>query len=111
MSEENEKPARILCAANRYTYINAQGHHAVLVCLGVRHFDSLMVAPLQAALPDQELTKSNPNILETAQGFVNIKREFLSREEAWEAAIANDQVLPETLNHWGKGTLYSEHLY
>lgn len=111
MSEENEKPARILCAANRYTYINAQGHHAVLVSLGVRHFDSLMVAPLQAALPDQELTMSNPNILEKEQGFVNVKREFLSRTQAWDAAVANDQILEGTRNHWGEGVLYSEHLY
>lgn len=108
---ENEKPARILCAANRYTYINDQGHHAVLVCLGVRHFDDLMVAPLQAALPGQELTMVNPNILEKEQGFVNVNREFLSREQAWEAAVANDQILAGTQHHWGKGVLYSEHLY
>jgi hypothetical protein len=71
-----------------------------LIIMGVRHFDQIMQNQLEIAGLDRK---------GWTQGFITNKLRFVSREEAWEIAKANDQIC------WGKdrppGKLFSEDLY
>ena len=90
------KPRRIVCAANK-------APDGKLI-IGIRHCDALMVAALWHT--------SFINWEGFTQGFVDNKGEFLTREEAWEVAVAANQLIPLSENPSRvEGTLYSEDLY
>ena len=93
------KQRRVVCAANRYKDI---------LLLGPRHWDQTMHT--QRALMRLDDVPSQ----EFEQGFVNTWGEFLTREEAWEVAMENSQVL-RFVGGQAAGDnnlkLYSENLY
>jgi len=92
---------RIVCAANKFNNI---------VLVGPRHWDNTMRSQYNRSLikPDRELFE---------QGFINTWGEFLSREDAWMVASANNQIkqLVGGQVEEDKGVhgtkLYSENLY
>lgn len=102
---------RVVSAAIRFTYLDAAGQRKELGVTGVRHFDALMVAQIEAA----GISTRDP--LEAAihqrdkgiQGFVDNCYNFLSRAEAYELALEAGQILngPKT----GLLKLFSEDLY
>lgn len=83
---------RVVCAAVRLKL-------GIVVC-GPRHFDSTM----RKMLEQLRLTVTGAE-----QGFVDQFGNFLTREEAWDIAHANGQILRERSRC--VGTLYSEDLY
>jgi hypothetical protein len=83
---------RIVCAAIR---INGQ-----IIC-GVRHWDMIMRLTMAG------LKLKAPNAM---QGFVDNHGYFVTREQAWEIALAAKQFNPA--KHVGpQGELFSEDLY
>ncbi len=72
------------------------------VYCGVRHFDELMRMHLEA-LPIDEVKGH-------AQGFVDNKYQFLTREEAWRVAQCAGQIRTHAFPV-PNGTLYSEDLW
>lgn len=93
----------VVCAANRHPTLDA-------LILGPRHWDETMRM--------QYDTRENmPPHSEFEQGFINTWGEFLTREEAWEVALRNDQIIrlvgsqrPEDMGNKDIA-LYSENLY
>jgi hypothetical protein len=90
-----DRDARIVCAAVRL--------NNGLVISSARHFDPLM----------REQIKNNafgPDVWNTAeQGFINSRGQFLTREQAYEMALAHGQIRRRVSGD--EGTLYSENLY
>lgn len=73
------------------------------IIVGVRHFSLDMRATMRKLYGPQYHTK----VVE--QGFIDNKGGFLSRKEAWEVAILENQIIRRT---GGDGSeLYSENLY
>jgi hypothetical protein len=92
----------IVCAANKCLVTG-------VVILGVRHWDELMHDVLKAYPDNTDCFKNHNKIV---QGFVDNKRNFLTRTEAWKIAFEAGQIV----NRCGgdsanSGTLYSENLY
>ena len=89
---------RIVCAANKS---NVTGE----VILGIRHWDEFM----------QQHRNTLPNRGRNAdwvQGFMDNRRCFHTREEAWKIAEAAEQVIRRCGGDQANGgTLYSENLY
>lgn len=83
---------RIVCAANRLEDV---------VLLGVRHWDTHM---RQMALRLGYTCNEN-----WEQGFVDNQGAFLTREEAMDVAIEQNQIYRD-IGYWSD-ELYSEHLY
>ncbi len=95
---------RIVCAANKYTFNMEDGTTKELVICGVRHYDQLMHNQIKAIDPELWSKK-----VSEVQGFVNNKFEFLTREEAWVIAEAENQIARRC---GGDGVkLFSENLY
>lgn len=88
---------RIVCAALRLK-------DGLIVC-GPRHFDRVMRTELDAAYGDQ----LDARIAGAQQGFVDQFGRFLSREDAFQIAKENGQII-RSLGAVGD-KLYSEHLY
>lgn len=83
---------RIVCAAMR-------SDSGQIIC-SPRHWDSIA----------HRAAKASPiNWHHAEQGFVNTWGEFLTREEAWKVAVANNQILRRVGGD--EGRLYSENLY
>lgn len=113
---------RIVCAANRFTFINEQGQLETQIVAGARHCDSVM-NPIRMRLIGQSnwiSDKRTPGLLlPTAspdgfvgedQGFIDQHGRFYTREEAFIIATDQNQFMRE--GDWTKdGRLYSEHLY
>lgn len=74
------------------------------IVVGIRHFSPEMRKIMKRAYGD----KYHLQVKE--QGFVNQFGKFLTREEAYNVAIMNGQILRNTVS-LPHGTLYSEHLY
>lgn len=93
----NERPhLRIVGAAIRH---KDQGW----VVVSVRHFDLLM---------HQQLARMGCDGRNTEQGFVDSMGGFWSREDAWDIAQFQGQVLANRHRSFiPLGRLYSEHLY
>lgn len=87
----DEQPERIVCAAIKKDDF---------IIMGVRHFDKIMQAQIEASGFDRKNCE---------QGFITNKLRFVSRDEAWNIAKANNQLC------WGQdrppGKLFSEDLY
>lgn len=100
-----ELPERIVCAANKA--------HGTII-LGLRHNDEFMrdaVYAMFAGKTEGERSKLLHDFLDTkAQGFVTNKRRWVSREEAYEIASNQHQVLRKT-GGMGSTVLYSEDVY
>jgi hypothetical protein len=86
---------RIVCAANRCGVTGT-------IILGLRHWDEFMHQQADN-LPD---AFNRPGLEE--QGFIDNRRNFLSREEAFELAASNGQMLAAPFH---PGELFSENLY
>ncbi|ASV44082.1 hypothetical protein PBI_SCTP2_67 [Salicola phage SCTP-2] len=85
---------RIVCAAMKL--------QDGTIVVGVRHFDHFMIQQIQAM--NMHVTHSN-----TVQGFVDQFGEFYDREQAYEVAHGNNQIVrDEDVCH---GSLFSENLY
>jgi len=90
---ERKRTYKVVCAANKY----ANGH---IIC-GVRHCDKFMADSMtHGDLHDIGIG------VNAVQGFVNSYGDFLTREEAYIAALHNNQCAPKPSK-----TLYSEDLY
>lgn len=75
------------------------------IILGVRHFDNLMHDQIQS-LPEEKIKLWYEEDVD--QGFIDNRREFLTREQALAVAIAAGQILEKT---GPKDELFSEDLY
>jgi hypothetical protein len=84
---------RIVAAANKLP--------CGLVVVGVRHCDDIMSAQAKA---------SGKKLVKSVQGFIDNKRQFLTREEAWLVAEAAGQIMRLCGGENGK-RLFSENLY
>jgi len=91
---------RIVCAANQDQY----GY----IVLGVRHHDPLMNENIRAAHGCY-----NPIIGDfEEQGFITNRGRFVDRQEAWQIAVREGQILHRAGGDDAEGgTLYSENLY
>jgi len=98
MTPEQVKAQRIVCAAVR-------GPHGFVVT-GARHFDQSMRKLLNRA----KLQNETPVMYAKEQGFIDQFNNFLSREDAYEIADRQGQIIRECGNK-GQRVLYSEHLY
>jgi hypothetical protein len=85
----------VVCAAIR----SSEGK----IIAGARHYDSVM-RPL--AFPKDE---RKGEWIECEQGFIDQFGTFLTREEAWKIAEANNQIIDKNVH--SAGVLYSEDLY
>jgi hypothetical protein len=95
---------RIVSAANKYIFRMEDGTTKELVICGVRHYDPLMHSQIKTIEPSLWARK-----VSEVQGFVNNKYEFLTREEAWIIAEAENQIIRRC---GGDGVkLFSENLY
>lgn len=86
-----EVQKRVVCAANR----SPDG----VIILGARHWDPLMREHAKALGRDYKGVE---------QGFIDQWRVFMTREEAWEVAVAANQIIRDV---GCRGELYSENLY
>jgi hypothetical protein len=91
---------RVVCAAVKY----ASGY----VIAGARHFDLVMHEHL-------EQLRSHPAYdlgVRCEQGFIDQRGVFMNRREAWQVALAANQILFRCGgDDTDGGTLYSENLY
>lgn len=85
---------RVVCAAIRH----ADGR----IIAGPRHFDSIMHGQIQACGPANAFLNAD-------QVFLDQWGNFLTRDEAWEVAMAAGQILKRVGGDNGK--LFSENLY
>lgn len=95
---------RIVCAANKYTFKMIDGTTKDLIICGVRHYDNLMHE--QIKMLDAKLWE---NKIKEIQGFLDNKGGFLTREEAWIVAEAENQIARRCGGDGKK--LFSENLY
>lgn len=94
-----ELPERIVCAANKY------GEDIVL---GLRHNDEFMRAGVNRLfLLDSEKAKF---FSREAQGFLTNRKRWVTREEAFQIAARQEQIIRKT-GYEGNTTLYSEDVY
>lgn len=93
---------RVVCAACR--------HPRAGVVLGVRHFDFHMHRAINLLNDGLMAIGQEPLDPEDwEEGFVDSKGEFLTREQAYMAAVALNQLIRQP---WGsRGELFSENLY
>jgi hypothetical protein len=89
----------VVCAANRSTKTGR------IVC-GARHWDNIM---RQSVKSDMTVPGLPDEWKSAEQGFIDQYGVWMTREEAWEVALAADQI-KYPLSH-SEGTLYSENLY
>jgi hypothetical protein len=94
---------RVVCAACKSPWGD--------IILGVRHWDALMRAQFKQNYGGMDVEPNN-----MVQGFANTWGEFLTRNEAWIVACANDQILryvgnQSAMDFGVTGELYSENLY
>lgn len=85
---------RVVCAACK----DDKGR----IVTGARHFDSIMMEQIQRSPEPENWRKSE-------QGFIDQRGRFLTREEAYEIALDQKQILRRVGGDGG--TLYSENLY
>lgn len=95
---------KIVSAANKYFFTMEDGSTQELVVCGVRHYDMLMRNQIKAI--DENLWSKKSGEI---QGFVDNKYEFLTREEAWVVAHAENQIVRRCGGDDKK--LFSENLY
>ncbi|MCL6651045.1 hypothetical protein A6R70_01940 [Agrobacterium rubi] len=98
------QPRYVVCAAIRLK--------TGLVICGPRHFDDIMVGVL-TALYGEYWDKGIPDDLKGAeQGFIDQRRNYLTRQEAWQIAKEMGQLRYDCGGQEANGgTLYSENLY
>ena len=90
-------PEVIVCAAIKFL----DGKFKDIIVTSPRHFD-LTTHKLLDAMDFER--RAIPN----EQGFMTNKFRFVSREEAWEIALKNNQIVRNTGT---EGVLFSENLY
>jgi len=88
-------PQRIVCAAVRYP--------GYPVILGVRHFDEITTEQIKAMKIPTHLYGTE------IQGFVDNFGQFLSREEAYPIAVAQQQIYRQST--YPTNELFTEMLY
>jgi hypothetical protein len=96
----------VVCAANLISY-DSGGHLQHAIAIGPRHFDPTMhgqIAAFKAAG-----IGSRRDWLTSQQGFIDQRGIFMTREEAWEVAVAAGQVRYGP--HLSGGRLDSSDLY
>jgi len=102
-------PRKVVCAANR--------KNGFIIC-GARHFDDCMRGQIKKAFPIRYLLwkvfKKFGPFGGWEQGFIDQKCEFITREEAYNIAMAASQI-SEAEKYWLKDktvkTLISENIY
>lgn len=113
---------RIVCAANRLTYVDNTGNTQQIVIAGARHMDGVM-HPIRRLLMneiqgirhrhDGKITEGvgmPPNTISEEQGFIDQHGQFYTREQAFVIATANNQIRRKTGGVDSK-QLFSEDLY
>lgn len=86
----------IVCAASRCRKTGK-------IVLGIRHWDELMYS---------FLTEEELEVFDDEQGFIDNRRVFVDRNEAWKIAEAANQIKFRCGGDTADGgTLYSENLY
>lgn len=109
---------RIVCAANRYRYIDDQGHEKIIVVPGPRHFSTTMRRLTQALIyntPNSELLEQSTGVraeIEHEQGFIDQHDNYHCRLVAWVIAATNSQIIRRCGGDGLEGHgLFSENLY
>jgi hypothetical protein len=98
-----KKPRAVVCAANRSRVTGK-------IIAGARHWDSIMRQQVNWLDPSSNNGRQMPDEWAGAeQGFIDQYGQWMTREEAWKVAEANNQI--KFPSGWDKGTLYSEDLY
>lgn len=95
----------IVCAACK---------HGDLIIAGARHFDMVMHSQLTAIfnVSDPEYDAKYKGFARYAeQGFIDQFGEFHTREQAWDIAADNHQMIKGNVPLRRGGTLFSEDLY
>lgn len=106
-SATEDTAPKIVCAANRITYIDPQGHQRVVVLGGARHWDKTMNSVWDRIRPESE-----DDVLEVVFGFLDQNGNFYNRPDAWKIAERRGQISDLAVEQWGShGYLCSEHLY
>lgn len=99
---------RIVCAANR---VHTKDGNTYLL-IGARHWDQQMhsqMGIIKDKLVVEGFTgKLYSHNISVDQGFIDQHNNFYDRQEAYEIAEKNDQILRHVSE---PGTLYSENLY
>lgn len=98
---------RVVCAANRTYYVDADGERKSLVIAGARHCDGVMAPVLKFV---REHSMQPDETLKQQQGFIDQYGNFMTREEAYLLARSNKQMIVDA-GKWPRERLYSEHLY
>lgn len=91
---------RVIAAANRY---------GDLICVGTRHGGPAMWSQLEAVKEDRLLEADKLGRAE--EGFIDQYDVFMTREEAYEVALASGQINVIRLKHSTPGRLYSEDIH
>lgn len=94
------QPLYVVCAAIRLK-------NGLIIC-GARHFDPIMVSVLESLYGDY-WDKELSEVDGSEQGFIDQRRNFLTRDEAWKMADSNGQIRYRCGGD--KDTLFSENLY
>ena len=118
MNEHLSKP-RIVCAANRITYVDRTGNTVQVVIAGARHCDGVMNPIRKLLLPEihnrefgvvAEGDGLPSNFISEEQGFIDQHGTFYTREQAFVVATENKQIVRS--GSWNNShRLYSENLY
>lgn len=93
------QPMYVVCAAIRLK-------DGLIIC-GARHFDPLMTELLNRIFPND--TGFRLGVQNAEQGFIDQRRNFLTRQEAWKLAKENGQIRYRCGGD--NDTLFSENLY
>jgi len=97
---------KIVCAANRFTFKEANGLERVLTVCGIRHWDTLMYYQIDAI--DEYLWSCK--VGKEEQGFMDNEYNFLSRTEAFIVATKANQIIKKSGNPESQ-ELFSEDIY
>lgn len=109
---------RIVCAANRYRYIDNQGHEQIAIVPGPRHFSTTMRRLTQALIygtPNSDLLEQSTGKwaeIEHEEGFIDQHDNYHCRLVAWVIASTNSQIIRRCGGDGLDGHgLFSENLY
>lgn len=107
---EYNPPERILCAANKVVFTRYGDVERVIPC--VRHGDDLYFSLIYSFDHTMSPTDIDEGYGDVIEGFLTSKHRFVNRNEAWNIAVENNQIVRRVGNDTKDGgTLYSENLY
>ena len=109
MTEDWEREYVSGAAKTRFVVASACRYGDLITAVGARHFSPAMVKQLNAIREEKLIDLDNAGKAE--QGFIDQFDIFMTREEAWEVAIASGQLNQRRYKGSAFGTLFSEDLW